>query len=183
MSRGQGRIQQMIAEMIAGDEHGAWTVAQLCERAYRGVNRVEKKHRVAVTRALRRMRLPPLWSVRCANTVGSEYCLYNAGDEESTLRAFYFGSWLRADTFERWKLEYDHVVKRACDEVHEARRYHEASEIEKLGIDIGRMQQLVGLIALGCTNAAAFAPYMQRIADLTKRKAELERAAAHDHAA
>lgn len=46
MSRGPGRIQQTIADLIAGDEHGAWTVAQSCEHAYRGVNRVEKKHRV-----------------------------------------------------------------------------------------------------------------------------------------
>jgi len=42
----------------------------------------DKKHRVAVTRALRRMELPPLWRTVRLNRSGAEHCLDNAGSLE-----------------------------------------------------------------------------------------------------
>jgi hypothetical protein len=62
MSRGPGRIQQEIVALIAANEDGAWTTAQLCQLTYQGLP-PEKKHRVAVLRALQYMELPPLWKV------------------------------------------------------------------------------------------------------------------------
>ncbi len=48
MSKGLGGIQRRILEIAASAENHAWTVTQLCELIYPGINRVEKKHRVAV---------------------------------------------------------------------------------------------------------------------------------------
>ena len=55
MSRGPGRIERAIRGLMDTEPHGAWTVEDLCERVYAGINCVEKKHRVSVQRALRRV--------------------------------------------------------------------------------------------------------------------------------
>jgi hypothetical protein len=62
MSRGPGRVQREVAVLIAANADGAWTTADLCQHIY-GVKTAEKKHRVAVIRALECMELPPLWKV------------------------------------------------------------------------------------------------------------------------
>ena len=51
MSKGPGRIERAIADILDGEADNAFTTEDLCERVYPGVNRVEKKHRVAVLRA------------------------------------------------------------------------------------------------------------------------------------
>ena len=51
MSRGPGRIERAIAAILDTESDNAFTTEELCERIYCGVNRVEKKHRVAVLRA------------------------------------------------------------------------------------------------------------------------------------
>jgi hypothetical protein len=76
MSRGPGRIQQEIAALIAANPDGAWTTADLCRHIYE-VKTIEKKHSVAVARALRSMELPPPWK-------WWNYCLYNTSSREST---------------------------------------------------------------------------------------------------
>ena len=48
MSRGPGRVQKIIADLIASNPHGAWSVTELCKHIYPDA-RMEKKHRVAVT--------------------------------------------------------------------------------------------------------------------------------------
>jgi hypothetical protein len=60
--------------LIASNPDGAWLTADLCEHIY---GLVEKKHRVAVIRAIRRMELPTSWTWSCS-------CLYNAGSRDST---------------------------------------------------------------------------------------------------
>jgi hypothetical protein len=55
MSRGPGRIERAIAAILDGEADNAFTTEDLCERVYSGVNRVEKKHRVAVLRAANRL--------------------------------------------------------------------------------------------------------------------------------
>jgi hypothetical protein len=120
MSRGPGRIQQMIVELIASDEHGAWKVGQICEHLYAGM-RVEKKHRVAVTRALRSMVLPSTWGVLMMRTEGSEYCLYDKCSAESTLRADYLGSSKHAlMSFAVWQFKLPHRIKAAQEKAQEA---------------------------------------------------------------
>lgn len=62
MSRGPGRLQRAILDLIAENPHGAWLTEQLCDELYDFPNPVEKKHRVAVLHALRTMKLPPDWT-------------------------------------------------------------------------------------------------------------------------
>lgn len=51
MSRGPGRIERAIAAILDTEPDNAFTTEDLCDRIYSGINRTEKKHRVAVLRA------------------------------------------------------------------------------------------------------------------------------------
>src|SRR5262245_42062048 len=62
MSRGPGRVQRTICELIDDNPNGAWSTGELCWVIY---NRVTKAKRVTVTRALRGMTLPGTWTTRC----------------------------------------------------------------------------------------------------------------------
>ena len=44
-------MQKIITDLIASNPHGAWSVTELCKHLSPDA-RMEKKHRVAVTRAL-----------------------------------------------------------------------------------------------------------------------------------
>jgi hypothetical protein len=141
MSKGPGRIQQCIADLIRAQPEGAWTTAALCRHIYDLPvdDMVEKKHRVAVIRAIRQMKLPPLWWVQR----GSEDCLYNAGSPESTLRKEFYGDgrYPGATGFKRWKRDYPNRVEEAREAAAKAHRYHEASPVEKIDIDIAALHQ------------------------------------------
>lgn len=64
MSRSAGHIQRTILTLIAKHPHGAWTTSDLSRIVYGGD--VTKARRVAVARALRRMKLPGTWRTeRC----------------------------------------------------------------------------------------------------------------------
>lgn len=52
MSRGAGRIQRALIDICERESDNAFTVEDLCDRIFSG-NRIEKKHRVSVLRALR----------------------------------------------------------------------------------------------------------------------------------
>ncbi len=51
MSRGPGVIERAVEAAFASNPSGTFTVEELAVLAYPGLNRVEKKHRVAVIRA------------------------------------------------------------------------------------------------------------------------------------
>jgi hypothetical protein len=51
MSKGPGRVSRAIETALEAEPDNAFTVEDLCDRVYRGINRVEKKHRVSVLRA------------------------------------------------------------------------------------------------------------------------------------
>jgi len=51
MSRGLGYVQRAIVAYFEAEPDNAFLLSELCERVYPRVNRVEKKHRVAVARA------------------------------------------------------------------------------------------------------------------------------------
>ena len=87
MSRGPGRIQRAILALIESDAHGAWLVTDICRHEYAGIDRVEKKHQVAVNRALSAMTLPPDWEARYSGSRGNKRVLFNTGDAESRARA------------------------------------------------------------------------------------------------
>jgi hypothetical protein len=58
MSRGPGRIERAIEALFASQPGRTFSTEELVEAAYRGVNRTEKKHRVAVLRAAKRLGHP-----------------------------------------------------------------------------------------------------------------------------
>ena len=49
---------------MATRPEGAWTIEDLCDLVYLGVNQVEKKHRVSVLRAVKNIvpDMSPIWS-------------------------------------------------------------------------------------------------------------------------
>src|SRR6516225_6738775 len=51
MSRGPGRIQRAIEAVFSNSPTETFTVEELAVIVYPGINRVEKKHRVAILRA------------------------------------------------------------------------------------------------------------------------------------
>ena len=55
MSRGPGRIERAIYELFDQHPEGAWTTEDLCRVIYPTANRTEKKHRVAVLRAMKKI--------------------------------------------------------------------------------------------------------------------------------
>ncbi len=87
MSRGPGRIQRTIRALIASDEHGAWLVSDICKHVYPEFDGVEKKHQVAVNRALTSMVLPEFWEAQYSGARGNMRVLYNTCDPESAARA------------------------------------------------------------------------------------------------
>jgi hypothetical protein len=51
MGKGPGHVERAIEAVLIAEPDNAFTVDDLCDRVYRGVNRIEKKHRVSVIRA------------------------------------------------------------------------------------------------------------------------------------
>jgi hypothetical protein len=51
MSKGPGRVSRAIEATLEAEPDNAFTIEDLCDRVYRGINRTEKKHRVSVLRA------------------------------------------------------------------------------------------------------------------------------------
>ena len=54
MSRGPGKIERAIQQLMDSQRNWAWTIEELAEKVYH-ITRVEKKHRVSVLRAVRRV--------------------------------------------------------------------------------------------------------------------------------
>src|SRR5262245_46150314 len=95
MSRGFGRIQREITALLESEPWGAWTTTELCQRIYR-IQNIEKRHRVAVTRALRGQVYPITgWGSMRGDHGESIVC--NQYHTESVLRAF-------------WKAKYPHMA-------------------------------------------------------------------------
>ena len=93
-------------------------------------------HRVAVTRALRKMVLPSTWGVLALWRQGNEYCLYNRCDLESTLRYTYLGWWREAPIdFATWKDRFPHHIEIAENKVSDACRYRDALPLGKIEIE------------------------------------------------
>jgi hypothetical protein len=151
MSKGPGRAQRAILALIAGNPDGAWTTDELCREVYAGINRVEKKHRVAVLRALRTMTLPGMWRVRRLSRAGVEHCLFEPCSDESQTRF----SWLQSrweDSFDNWRTSRPRMVERARERSKEARKYRDASPVEKLDIDIDSLQTQIGFLGMALQN-------------------------------
>jgi hypothetical protein len=74
MSKGPGRIQRAILAAFAAKPDNCFLLSELCERVYPRFNRIEKKHRVAVARAVK---LIPTLAVMKRETLGCELVVYD----------------------------------------------------------------------------------------------------------
>ena len=73
------------------------------------------------------MVLPSTWGVLALWRQGSEYCLYNRCDLESTLRYTYLGWWRESPIdFATWKDRFPHHIEIAENKVSDACRYRHA---------------------------------------------------------
>jgi len=91
MSRGKGRVQRAIEATFAAEPDNALLLSELCERVYPGVNRVEKKHRIAVARAAKL--IPGIRSME-RELLGHELVFYDPSSVMSCAMAR-----LKADNF------------------------------------------------------------------------------------
>jgi hypothetical protein len=171
MSRGRGRIQQAILDLIKGNEHNAWSLAELCRLIYPEGH--EKKHRVAVGRALNRMTLPDGWQW-CWG--GTRRFLFNAYSDESQIRwkCMRNGS-DKASAYVREKRPW--WVDEARQAAEEARRYRDASPLERIDIDIAEIQKKAAMFAAIGAKAEAIKMLGPQIQELTAKRAELAAAA------
>jgi hypothetical protein len=87
MSRGPGRLQRGITALMMKHPDGTFSLAQLCRHLYCG-EAIEKKHRVAILRAMHNLRTRD-WDIwqREAHGPHSELILYNAASLASTQAA------------------------------------------------------------------------------------------------
>ena len=85
MSKGPGRIERSIAALMENNPHGAFSTAELCRRLYPVDRwRPEKKHRVAVVRAMWRLAEKSRdWRVLHGDGAGGELHIYNAASVAS----------------------------------------------------------------------------------------------------
>jgi hypothetical protein len=67
-------VQRAIAAYFEAEPDNAFLLSELCERIYPRINRIEKKHRVAVARAAK---LIPTLAVMKRETLGSELVFYD----------------------------------------------------------------------------------------------------------
>jgi hypothetical protein len=74
MSRGPGKIQRAVIAVFEAEPENGFLLSELCERVYRGINRVEKKHLVAVARAAHGI---PWLAHMKRDTLGGELVFYN----------------------------------------------------------------------------------------------------------
>ena len=99
MSRGFGIIQCAIVAVFIAEPDNGLLLSELCERVYRGINRIEKKHRVAVARAA--YRIPWLAHMK-RETLGCEVVFYNPAS------ALAYGmARLKSDNFSRYERHND----------------------------------------------------------------------------
>ncbi len=99
MSRGPGKIERAIRQLMADKPTGAWNVEDLCERVYTDINRVEKKHRVSVLRALRRVVQDDAdWCLWRSERIGGPVVLVNMANVKS-----YGLAWLKTEFLSRYR--------------------------------------------------------------------------------
>lgn len=75
MSRGPGRVERAILAAFAAEPDNAFTTDDLCQRAFPTVNRVEKKHRVAVFRAAKKR--PEVGYLIPLDRLGGQYVFFD----------------------------------------------------------------------------------------------------------
>src|SRR3954468_3303696 len=87
MSRGPGRIERAIEDAFKANPNCAFTGEELVLLVFRGVNRVEKKHRLSVFRAANTVAKRLLWRTMKGGDTGDGRTFYNPVDVRSYVQA------------------------------------------------------------------------------------------------
>ena len=83
VSRGPGRVERAIEAAFLASPDAAFSVAELGGIAYPGLNRVEKRHRVAIIRAADRVASRLWWAKLISERPGGEIIYCNTLDVRS----------------------------------------------------------------------------------------------------
>ena len=84
MSKGAGRVQAAILTLLDSNPSGAFDVEDIAAVAYPGCNRLEKKHRVSIARAIRKVvSLRPDVEIERGQARGGPVILYKPADVRS----------------------------------------------------------------------------------------------------
>ncbi len=171
MSHGPGPVQQAILALIESDQDGAWPLGEVCQRVYSGAF-VEKKHRVAVARALRTMVLPEPWQVTYLSRPGTEYCLFNACSVESKTRFMWHESFSYI-SLETMKQKFSHQVDYAREAAEKAKRFYSADAIGRLDIEIANMQERAGAAKMLSASREYLQALMTKMTKLHERRRQV----------
>jgi hypothetical protein len=163
MSRGHGRIQRGILDLIETNPDGAWRTSDLCWTIYK---RVAKAQRVAVSRALRRMTLPGTWNT-VAPSGYTEYWLCDPCNLAS-MKIVYRGS--SPSNFEPGGMHYEGVER--------AKRWRDASPLERIEMQIEDRIRYAAVVKRCNSATPEFTrEYAERMKELQEEKAKLTTAA------
>jgi len=78
MSRGPGKIEIAVQHVFDSEQDNAFTVEDLIDRVYTGVNRIEKKHRVALIRSAKKVcGRSPEWTWLISGGIGGTLVFFS----------------------------------------------------------------------------------------------------------
>jgi hypothetical protein len=143
MGRGYGQVQREILALL-NDPDGAWTTTELCQLVY-GIEQVEKRHRVAVARAVKKISFPTLGWFYVGKS-GGENLLFNKYSVAGRIRFQWFRDFsdMSFDTF-RGSEHFAPIAKEISANVEKARRFRDADELGRLDMLIEDAAEKVGL--------------------------------------
>lgn len=83
MSRGPGRVERAIKAAFDAEPNRVFTTEHLCARVYQGVTRIEKKHRVSLIRAAKRvLQREPNWRMARTHLPGAPFLFFNESNAD-----------------------------------------------------------------------------------------------------
>jgi hypothetical protein len=143
MGRGYGQVQLEILALLS-DPDGAWTTTELCQLVY-GIEQVEKRHRVAVARAVKKISsATPDWFY--VGKPGGENLLFNKYSVAGRIRWRWFTDFsdMNFDTFRASK-HFGPIANEIAANVEKAKRFRDADELGKLDMLIEDVAEKIGL--------------------------------------
>jgi hypothetical protein len=85
MSRGPGRVERAIKAAFEAEPTRVFTTEYLCTHVYAGATKIEKKHRVSLIRAAKRvLQREHNWRMTRTHTPGAPFLFFNETNAEHT---------------------------------------------------------------------------------------------------
>jgi hypothetical protein len=164
MSRGYGAIQRKVLALIEAKPDHAWTTADLCRNVYPGWS-VTKAQRVALGRALRRMKLPGTWKFSSSWGQSRDYWLHDPCSLASMT--------VICRSFDPSHLKPGGMIYEA---VERAKRFRDGTPLERINMRIEDEQKHIRYLndTAACTGTrvdkAVITEIMDRISQLQKER-------------